>query len=100
TPAQSPWRVLMIADDPGRLVESNMVVNLNPTNAIPNPAWIKPGKTSWDWWSGQVVKDVKGGMNTETMKYYIDFSARNGFPYMLVDAGWAAGEGGPAYGSG
>lgn len=101
-PAQSPWRVLMIADDPGRLVESNMVVNLNPPNAIPDTAWIKPGKTSWDWWSGQVVKNVpfKGGMNTETMKYYIDFSARNGFPYMLVDAGWAASAGAPAYGSG
>ena len=35
----------------------------------------------------------KGGMNTETMKYYVDFSARNGFPYMLVDAGWAASGG-------
>jgi alpha-glucosidase len=101
TPAQSPWRVLMIADDPGRLVESNMVVNLNPPDAIPDPSWVKSGKTSWDWWSGQVVKNVpfKGGMNTATMKYYIDFSARNGFPYMLVDAGWAASTG-PAYGGG
>jgi alpha-glucosidase len=102
TPAQSPWRVLMIADDPGRLVESNMVVNLNPPSAIADPSWVAPGKTSWDWWSGQVVKNVAfaGGVNTATMKYYVDFSARNGFPYMLVDAGWAASSGGPAYGVG
>ena len=101
TPAQSPWRVLMIADDPGRLVESNMVVNLNPPSAIADTSWIVPGKTAWDWWSGQVVKNVpfQGGMNTETMKYYIDFSARNGFPYMLVDAGWAPSAG-AAYGAG
>jgi alpha-glucosidase len=101
-PAHSPWRVLMIADDPGRLVESNMVVNLNPPCAIPDTSWVKPGKTSWDWWSDQVVKNVpfKAGMNLETMKYYVDFSARNGLPYMLVDAGWAASPEGPAYGAG
>ena len=100
-PAQSPWRVLLIADDPGRLVESNMVVNLNPPSAISDTSWIVPGKTAWDWWSGQIVKNVpfKGGMNTETMKYYIDFSARNGFRYMLVDAGWAPSAG-AAYGAG
>jgi alpha-glucosidase len=101
-PAQSPWRVLMIADDPGRLVESNMVINLNPPCAISDPSWVKPGKTAWDWWSGEIVKNVPfaGGMNTATMKYYVDFSARNGFPYMLVDAGWASSPGGPTYGPG
>lgn len=81
----------MIADDPGRLVESNMVVNHNPPCAIANPSWIKPGKTAWDWWSGSLVKNVpfKGGMNNDTIKYYIDFSARNESPYMVIDAGWA-----------
>ena len=90
-PANSPWRALMIADDPGRLVESNMVVNLNPPSAIADTSWIKPGKTSWDWWSGSLAKGVsfRPGMNTDTMKHYIDFSSRNGFPYMLIDAGWA-----------
>ena len=53
TPAQSPWRVLMIAGEPGRLVESNIVVNLNPPCAIADTSWIKPGKTAWDWWSGR-----------------------------------------------
>jgi alpha-glucosidase len=91
TPMRSPWRVLMIATEPGRLVESNMVVNLNPPSAIADTSWIKPGKTAWDWWSGSEARNVsfKPGMNTDTMKHYIDFSARNGLEYMLIDAGWA-----------
>lgn len=103
TPATSAWRVLMIADDPGRLVESNMVVNLNPPSAIADTSWIKPGKTAWDWWSGGLVRGGHGGMNTDSMKYYIDFSSRMGFPYMLIDAGWAgrmAGAGRGSLGSG
>ena len=97
TPARSPWRVLMIGDQAGRLVESNMVVNLNPPSAIADTSWIRPGKTAWDWWSGSVARNVsfKPGMNTATMKHYIDFAARNGIEYMLVDAGWAKRGGGP-----
>jgi alpha-glucosidase len=91
TPVRSAWRVLMIADQPGRLVESNLVVNLNPPSAIGDTAWIKPGKTPWDWWNGSQAKGVANpGKNNETMKYYIDFAARNKFEFMLIDAGWAA----------
>jgi alpha-glucosidase len=97
TPMSSPWRILMISSEPGRLVESNMVVNLNPPSAIADTSWIKPGKTSWDWWSGSRAENVpfKSGMNTETMKHYIDFSARNRLEYMLIDAGWAKAGTGP-----
>jgi alpha-glucosidase len=91
TPVRSAWRVLMIADNPGRLVESNLVVNLNPPSAIKDTSWIKAGKTSWDWWNGGLAKGVaKPGKNNETIKYYIDFSARNQFEFMLIDAGWSA----------
>ena len=91
TPFQTPWRVLMIADDPGRLIESNLMLNLNPPSAIADTRWIHPGKTAWDWWSGDVAKGVsfEPGMNTATMKYYIDFAAEAGLPYMLIDEGWA-----------
>ncbi len=92
TPMRSAWRVLMIADQPGRLVESNMVANLNPPSSIADTSWIRPGKTPWDWWNGSQAKGVaRAGKNNETMKYYIDFAARNKFEYMLIDAGWAAG---------
>jgi len=87
----TPWRVLMIGDEPGRLIESNIVLNLNPPTKIADTSWIKAGKTSWDWWSGDYAENVdfKPGMNTATMKHYIDFSSASGFPYMLIDAGWA-----------
>ena len=97
TPVTSPWRVIMIASEPGKLIESNMVINLNPPCAIADTSWIKPGKTAWDWWSGSQAKNVsfQPGMNTETMMHYIDFAASAGLEYMLIDAGWAAGGTGP-----
>jgi alpha-glucosidase len=92
TPVTSPWRVLMIGEEPGRLIESNIVLNLNPPSRIADPSWIKAGKSAWDWWSGEAAPgaDFKTGMNTATMKHYIDFASASGFPYMLIDAGWAA----------
>jgi len=91
-PFDSPWRVLMIGDEPGKLIESNIILNLNPPSQIEDPSWIKAGKSAWDWWSGDAAPSVtfKTGMNTATMEHYIDFASASGFPYMLIDAGWAA----------
>ena len=36
--------------------------------------------------------DFKPGMNTPTMKHYIDFAAEHHLEYMLVDAGWYPAE--------
>jgi alpha-glucosidase len=90
-PVTTPWRVLMIGDEPGRLVESNIILNLNPPSKIADTSWIKAGKSAWDWWSGEAAPSVsfKPGMNTATMKHYIDFASASGFSYMLIDAGWA-----------
>jgi alpha-glucosidase len=90
-PVTTPWRVLMIGDEPGKLVESNIVLNLNPPSKIKDTSWIKAGKSAWDWWSGQAAPSVKfkTGMNTATMKHYIDFASSSGFKFMLIDAGWA-----------
>ncbi len=97
TPLRSPWRVIMVADNPGRFIESNIVINLNPPSAIADTSWIKPGKAAWDWWSGSVADGVAftPGMNTATMEHYIDFASRSKFEYMLIDAGWAAHTVGP-----
>ncbi|HUX27168.1 MAG TPA: glycoside hydrolase family 97 catalytic domain-containing protein, partial [Terracidiphilus sp.] len=91
TPFSSPWRVLMIGDEPGRLIESNIVLNLNPPSKIKDTSWIEAGKSAWDWWSGEAAPSVtfKPGMNTATMEHYIDFASASGFKYMLIDAGWA-----------
>lgn len=86
-PHASPWRVLMIADDPGRLIESNIVNNLNPPSAIKDTSWIKLGKTAFPWWNGYDVPNTnfRGGLNTATMKYYIDFCAAHKIEYHSLD---------------
>lgn len=89
-PHHTAWRVLLVADDPGRLIESNIVYDLNPSNHLQDTSWIHPGKASWNWWVNDVDKDGKPAFNTENMKRYVDFSAQSGFPYMMLDAGWAA----------
>jgi alpha-glucosidase len=89
-PHHSAWRVLMVADDPGRLVESTVLTSLNPPSAIADTSWIRAGKASWNWWSDSIGPDGQSGFDTDTMKYYVDFAAKSGFEYMLVDAGWSA----------
>lgn len=90
TPCRLPWRVVMVADDPGVFIESDVIMNLSQPCKIGNTAWIKPGKVVWPWWSNRVVKgrNFSGGMNTLTMKHYIDFAADNGIEYLLIDAEW------------
>ncbi|MDR3718853.1 MAG: glycoside hydrolase family 97 protein [Bryobacteraceae bacterium] len=97
TPVATPWRVVMISNEVGRLIESQIVNNLNPPCAIADTSWVKPGKASWDWWSGPAADGVnfKVGSNTDTAKHYIDFSAKAGFEYFMFDAGWAAHGTGP-----
>jgi alpha-glucosidase len=102
TPAPSPWRVLMIAAEPGRLIESQIVNNLNPPPAFADTSWIKPGKAAWDWWSGPFDENVsfRPGKNTATAKHYVDFAAQAGFEYFMLDGGWAARIAGGANDSG
>jgi alpha-glucosidase len=55
----TPWRVIMLAETPGRLIESGIIENLNPPCALKDPSWIKPGISAWDhWWSGEVKMDM------------------------------------------
>jgi alpha-glucosidase len=90
-PHHFAWRVLLVADEPGKLMESNIISDLNPPNRVQDTSWIKPGKASWNWWAGDVGLDGKAAYTTKNMEYYVDFAAQSGFPYMLLDAGWADG---------
>lgn len=89
-PHRSAWRTLLIADAPGRLIESNAILNLNPPSAITDTNWIHAGRAAWDWWSGSIGPDGQPSFSTATMKYFTDFAAKSGLEFMLVDAGWAA----------
>jgi alpha-glucosidase len=90
-PWHSAWRVLEVADDPGRLVESTLQYDLSPSSRVADTSWIHPGKASWNWWVNDVDKNGKPSFTTDNMKYYVDFAAQSGFPYMMLDAGWSAG---------
>jgi len=82
-PHKTPWRVIMLGDTPGKLVESEIVMNLNEPCAIADPSWIKPGMAAWDhWWSGEVKVD------NETIKKYIDLASEMGWPYQIIDWQW------------
>jgi len=89
-PHHTAWRVLLVGDEPGALIESNAITSLNPESEIKDTSWIHAGLTAWDWWSGSLNAQGKPAFTTETMKYYVDFAGKSGFPYMLVDAGWSA----------
>ena len=79
----TPWRILMIGETPGTLIESEIIQNLNDPCAIKDPSWIKPGMSAWDhWWSGEVK------MEMPVIKQYIDLASEMGWPYMLVDWQW------------
>ena len=79
----TPWRVLMIGDTPGMLIESEIIQNLNDPCAIDDASWIVPGTSSWDnWWSGNVK------MEMPVIRKYIDLSAEMGWEYMLIDWKW------------
>ena len=86
-PHVSPWRVVMVADRLGGLVESDLVLKLSDKCAIEDTSWIKPGKTTFPWWNGYYEESVpfKPGLNTATMKYYLDFCAEAGIPYHTLD---------------
>ena len=88
-PYTSPWRVMLIGSEPGRLIESNVITSLNPPSVIEDTSWIRAGRASWDWWNGSLGPDGQKAFTTETMKFYVDFAAASGFEYTLVDAGWS-----------
>ena len=90
-PYHSAWRVLLVADEPGRLMEANLVTDLNSPNRVQDTSWIHAGKASWNWWAGDIGPDGTSAYTTKNMEYYVDFAAKSGFPYMLLDAGWADG---------
>jgi len=77
-PLTTPWRVVMVADSPGRLLENNfLLLNLNDPCAIADTSWIKPGK---------VIRDVT--LTTAGGKACVDFARKRGLQYVEFDAGW------------
>ena len=88
-----PWRFFYITQDDKQLANCTMPMRLAPKSVIGDTSWIKPGKTTWEWWNGSIPygPDVnfRSGLNIETYKYFVDFAQQNGLEYILMDEGWA-----------
>lgn len=82
-PWASPWRVVMVTEGLGPIVESTLVNDLNPPCRIEDTSWIKPGRASWSWWS-----DHDSPQDYTRMTEFIDLAAEMGWEYFLVDANW------------
>lgn len=81
-PFQSPWRVVMMAESEGKLLENNYIIqNLNDPSEIADESWIKPGK---------VLRETT--LTTKGAFAAIDFVAAHNMQYIMFDAGWYGDE--------
>ena len=87
---RTSWRAIIIGEKPGDLIESNLLVNLNPACKIKDTSWIQPGLSMWDWraWGYTAPDGFTYGLNTPSHKRFIDFAAKNNIRYLLMDADW------------
>ena len=86
-----PWRVIAIAEEDKELVDNDLVYLLAEPSKVADISWIKPGKVAWDWWNFWNIwgVDFVAGINNDTYKYFIDFAAKYGIEYVILDEGWA-----------
>jgi alpha-glucosidase len=78
SPFQTPWRVIMVAERAGDLIEHNDIfLNLNDPSEIKNAGWIRPGK---------VIREVT--LSTAGAEECIDFCVKHNIQYIEFDAGW------------
>ena len=82
-PWATPWRVVMVGDTPGDIVESTLVTDLNPPSIVDDTSWIKPGRASWSW-----LFDHDSPQDCDKLKRFVDLAAQMGWEYSLVDANW------------
>ena len=86
-----PWRTILIAREDRQLLDNDMVLRLAEPSRLEDVSWIRPGLAAWEWWNDWGLHGVgfEAGINTPTYKHYIDFAARNGIAYLVMDDGWS-----------
>lgn len=87
-----PWRFMAVGPA-ADILQQTFTTRLAQPCAIDDVSWIKPGFVSWEWWNGATPYgpdvDFESGYNLDTYKYFIDFAAKYGLDYILMDEGWA-----------
>ncbi len=114
TPTVSPWRTVIVGRKATDILASRITLNLNEPSKIEDTSWIHPVKYVGVWWDmitgrgkwaytdavssvqlgktdySKLPSNGKHSANTENVKCYIDFAAKNGFDAVLVE-GWNEG---------
>ena len=114
TPTVSPWRTVIVGRKATNILASRITLNLNEPSKIEDTSWIHPVKYVGVWWDmitgrgkwaytdavssvqlgktdySKLPSNGKHSANTENVKRYIDFAAKNGFDAVLVE-GWNEG---------
>lgn len=85
-----PWRIWAVSEKDTEMPLNNLVYALASPNRIGDTSWIKGGKAAWEWWNDWGIYGVnfKAGINMQTYKHYIDFAAKNGLEFVILDEGW------------
>ena len=87
-----PWRYMAFGDA-ADIASQTLTAQLSDPCEIEDTSWIRPGKAAWEWWNGASVYgndvDFESGFNLDTYKYFIDFAAKHGIEYIVLDEGWA-----------
>lgn len=81
-PWSTPWRIIAV----GKLqtiAESTLGTDLADPAVDMDTSWVQPGRASWSW-----AKLKDSSVNYETQKRFIDYSAKMGWEYTLVDVNW------------
>src|SRR5262245_38785538 len=78
-----PWRVAIIGDAAGRILESDLVNDLAPATRMADASWVKPGRAAWSWWSKS-----DSPKHAEDLDAFTDLAAGMGWEYALVDPNW------------
>ncbi len=92
-PFPTPWRTMIIAEKPGDLLLSRMMLNLNePCRIADAEEWIRPGRYIGIWWGMHLKhytwhESPTHGATTENTKRYIDFAAAHNIDGVLAE-GW------------
>lgn len=92
---KTPWRTIQVANSPGGLITSYLILNLNEPNKLADVSWITPGKYNGMWWGMHMQKNTwqmgpKHGATTANVKSLIDFASEHNLSAVLAE-GWNEG---------
>lgn len=82
-PFASPWRLIVVGEGLGPIVESTLVTDVSPPSTVKDASFVEPGTVAWSWLP---LKDES--INAGTQRRFIDMAARYGFDHLLIDNWW------------